>query len=272
MGDGPEHLKSAGPAVRGDCDVVLEAVKTFPKALQFALQPATADSNVVSTAVQKWGGALQFAHPSLRADPDIVKLAVKTTPEALQFAKGGLNQDEDCLVAAGLINKMRTYNRSENALLSVKFGLAEGTSPYSTEVMLRLRKNEFLDNFKFWFPNAVCKSSCDPNFTDVCWPCRGTASTCTLAKELRTGKPSNKSCWRYGFRYQMQKCKDSGGFMTQVEEIGGLGRGQEIETLMAQEVGLKVFRIKQTAKKRAFSHADASVLAVAVEQWCVDGS
>jgi len=38
------------------------------------------------------------------------------------------------------------------------------------------------------------------------------------------------------------KCKATNGFMIQVEEKEGLGTGQMIETTMAKEVGMKVFR------------------------------
>merc|ERR1719195_1330317 len=85
--------------------------------------------------------------------------------------------------------------------------------------------------------------------------------------QFKTGKPTNSSCWRYGFRYHQQLCIQSAplkGCMLQVvegvslksvdgrcdifEETGSddslMGAGQRIETEMAKELGLKIFRVK----------------------------
>merc|ERR1711935_1173058 len=80
----------------------------------------------------------------------------------------------------------------------------------------------------------------------------GTASTCkfTEARNLVRAspwpwsmkKPARQSCWRFAFRYHQQVSKDTNGFMIQVDEFDGLGDGQKIETLMAEQVGLKIFR------------------------------
>jgi len=55
-------------------------------------------------------------------------------------------------------------------------------------------------------------------------------------------KPCRTSCWRFSFRWHQEQCKKNDGFMIQVMERGGLGDGQKIETLMAEEIGIKVFR------------------------------
>merc|ERR1712129_586497 len=58
-----------------------------------------------------------------------------------------------------------------------------------------------------------------------------------------SGRPCAKSCWHFAFRFhQDEATKDANGFMTQIEEKGGLGDGQKIETEMATEAGIKVFR------------------------------
>merc|ERR1712008_181941 len=57
-----------------------------------------------------------------------------------------------------------------------------------------------------------------------------------------TKRPFATSCWRFAFRFHMEECKAHGGFMLQVEETEGLGNGQKIETEMAKEVSIKIFR------------------------------
>merc|ERR1712032_1811101 len=57
-----------------------------------------------------------------------------------------------------------------------------------------------------------------------------------------TQRPCKNACWRYDFRFRLQKSKDTNGFMIQVEEANGLGDGQKIETEIAKEINLKVFR------------------------------
>jgi len=56
--------------------------------------------------------------------------------------------------------------------------------------------------------------------------------------------PKKTSCWRFAFRFHQRESKESNGFMIQVEEWEGkgLGDGQKMETEMARDVGLKVFR------------------------------
>merc|ERR1719362_323595 len=134
---------------------------------------------------------------------------------ALKFAKGGLNQKPEMLKAAGLWEQdyeQRKYERSEQAIQSVKFSLAEQSTTYATEFALAMKNNDYLGKFKTYNPNAWCKKSCDPTFTDINHPCRGTQSTCGIPEgENRTekGKPKNTSCWRFAFRFHQQECKDS---------------------------------------------------------------
>merc|ERR1719198_1916154 len=96
-----------------------------------------------------------------------------------------------------------------------------------------------------YFPPAFSKSSCDPNFTDASWPCRGTAACCSKQNCLPDGTPTNSSCWRYSFRHHQKVCKATGGFMIQINESTGLSAGQEIETEMAALEGLKIFVVQQ---------------------------
>jgi len=165
---------------------------------------------------------------------------------ALKFAQGGLNQDADCLKASGIWDSASvTYSRDEQAIQSVKFSLAESSTQYATDFALAMRSDPFLKNFKTYNPNAWCKKSCDPKFTDMQHPCRGTVDTCMLPQEQNLSKdkkPCPTSCWRYAFRFHQEESKATNGFMIQVEEKKGLGDGQKIETEMAKQVDLKVFR------------------------------
>merc|ERR1712079_853390 len=131
-----------------------------------------------------------------------------------------------------------------------------------------------------YFPSAFCKESCDPNFTDLSWPCRGTTHTCTLANTKADGSPTDQSCWRYSFRHHQRICRESGGFMLQVEEADGLGKGQQIETSMADLERLKIFRVKQGIyahgdttwgidqyDPRSFDYKDADQISHAIQSW-----
>lgn len=181
----------------------------------------------------------------------------------------------------------------------MRFSLGESCSSYATQVAIVLKAHPEMGQFATYFPSAFEKDSCDPNFTDFDWPCRGTCTTCVMREALRTGKPSIASCWRYSFRWHQQLCKDSRGFMLQIEEFSRdvstdtgrrktanelqyvLGAGQKIETAMAQELNLKIFRIRQGAcwndnancvDKRPFTALDADKVATAVLNWYSNGA
>jgi len=177
-----------------------------------------------------------------------VLAAVEQNSAALKFADAEtrLNQDPEFLKASGLWDQDENnhYRHGEEAIQSVKFSLAKESSTYATEFALSMKRDPFLKQFKTYNPNAWCKESCDPGFTDIMHPCRGTATTCRNHQPNTTqeGKPCASSCWRFAFRFHQQVSKDTNGFMIQVDEFEGLGGGQKIETLMAEEVGLKIFR------------------------------
>jgi len=212
------------------------------------LDPAmTSNKDLVLSAVRLNGMALEHAADNLKLDKEVVLAAVRNNGPALKFAQGGLNQDEDCLKASGLWDSAPvTYSRAEQAIQSVKFSLAESSTQYATDFALEMKNDPFLKDFKTYNPNVWCKESCDPQFTNMQHPCRGTLATCTLPSGQNLSKDTNSpcptSCWRFAFRFHQEECKASKGFMIQVEEKKGLGDGQKIETDMAKQVDLKVFR------------------------------
>ncbi len=206
-------------------------------------------------AVRQDGRALEYASHDLRCTKEVVLTAVRQNPTSLTYALGGLNQDRDCLAMAGLFDDK--YDRLSNAnatrvVMSTKFSLSGNTSDYPTKLALLLKKHPYFNNSIVYFPNSWSKDTCDPNWTDIRHPCQGTFVTSGKPAEFKIGVPKeNKSCWRYSFRYQLEKAKETGGFMVQVakysreEECHILGLGQQIETKMANQVGVKIFRIYQ---------------------------
>jgi len=181
---------------------------------------------------------------------------VKTTPNSLKFALGNLIYDKDCL----LVSKVSGADKGSKLdlpliVLSTPYSIGQNTTSYATDFLLWINHFSFFHQFRVSHPNAGRRKSCDPNFTTVSWPCKGTTNTCTFPRNLRVGKPKeNECCWRYNFRYYLEKSKKSRGFMVQLtgwdEDMDkhSLGRGQQIETEMAKQVGIKIFRVveKQT--------------------------
>jgi len=207
--------------------------------------------DLLMEAVKRDGDFLRFGTPELRAGKAIVLAAVRTTPSALKFSMG-LSQDCEILKAAGIWDE-QACSRKYQITLSVKFSLAEQSTPYATEFALEMKKNDYLGQFKTYNPNVWDKNLCDPEFTDMDHPCRGSLMTCLIPEHQNltadTKKPCATSCWRFAFRFHMEECKASNGFLIQVEEKDGLGAGQKIETEMAKEVGIKVFRTYTTNDK-----------------------
>jgi len=264
-------LKYADNDLKNDKDVVFAAFGQMGHTIENQMSL----KDVVLTAVRKDGNALQFASDELRKDKEVVKAAVLQRGTSLKFAKGGLNQDADMLKASGLWDDQenKVYPRKEQVTLSVKFSLEEKTTSYATEFALEMRDDPFLSQFKTYFPNAWCKKSCDPKYTNINHACRGTLQTCEIneSENLTADRtPSSTSCWRFAFRFHQEKSKATGGFMIQVEEKEGLGDGQKIETEMADQVELKIFRVIEK-EVDYFDHQRFHRVVDAVKAWCDNG-
>jgi len=254
--------------------VVLAAVTTNGYALEYASDELKADKEIVLAAVTSVGYALQYAADDLKADKEVVLAAVKDEGIALKFALGGLGQDPDCLKAAGF--DVVEGDRPEKAVLSIKFGLLAESTDYSTEFAQEMSKDTFLQQFKTYNPTMTSKPNCREqlDYTSMDNHCRGTLESCGLPREKNLKmvadkeKPAEKSCWRFTFRFHQQESKDTGGFMIQVEELTGLGAGQKLETEMAREVGLKVFR---TYTNQTGIYYTMGKISKAVEEWYESG-
>ncbi len=257
-------LEEASDDIKADRQFILKAVQKSAFALEHAPDKLKADKEVVLAAVQQNGYVLvQDSSETLRSDKEVVVAAVKQEPTALKFALGGLNQDPGCLKAAGLFDDNYDTLRLRNApriVLLTKFSLGEKTTSYATKVALLMKKNPYFASYEeksilcfksSYSPNAWDKNTCDLKWTDITFPCRGTKETCKKY-EFKDNLPVEKECcWRSSYRYQLMRGKETGGFMVQVAEFDKdsqkpvLGDGQQIEIELAEQVGLKVFRVYQ---------------------------
>ncbi len=255
-------LKHASDNLKADKEVVLAAVQQNGYALEYASSELKADKEFVISAVQKNGYALKYLSENLRSDKEVVIAAVKQQPTALKFALGGLNQDPDCLKTAGLFDDNYDTLKRKNApriVLSTKFSLGEKTTSYATKVALLMKKNPYFASKVVYSPNTWDKNTCDPKWTDINFPCRGTKETCQKYVFKDNVPVEKECCWRSSYRYQLMRGKETGGFMVQVAEWNlksqkhVLGDGQQIETELAEQVGLKVFRVYQQLSGYSFS-------------------
>lgn len=297
-------LQYASNALKANKEVVLAAVRHASKAILFACNSLKGDKQVVLECVQQDGNCLRFASDELRADKECVLAAVSNQPEALKFALEGLHQDRDCLIAAGLWDQGYEARASSmvgttKVVLSTKFSLHEDSTPTATQFTVLLKahpcfkKNHHqggdnkkpCNNFVVYSPNAFQKGTCDPEWTRMEWPCRGTLETCRMPLEK---SPNQPICWRVSFRHHLEEARDTMGFMVQIVELRHqgthtsyeyqhqLGKGQEIERVMAREVGVKVFVAYQSLHpcfrhRLQFEREDIDRLCQRIQEWYDSG-
>jgi len=201
---------------------------------------------------------------------DFVLEAVRARPGALKYAMGGLNEDDECLKTAGRIaskEKNSLYGRTEKVILSLK-GLGKA-SDSAGRLAMAMRADPILGQFKTYNPSAFSRGSCDPTFTSISHPCRGTSSTCkyTEGQNLEHSRPSSKTCWRFTYRFHLNECKTAKGFMVQLKEESGLDDGQVIQTDMADGVGLKIFRVQLSSTESHVLNKVVKLLSQEVQSW-----
>lgn len=284
-------LEHASKKLRDDRAVVLAALAHDVSALVYASDARKDDEEVVTAAVTEDGSSLRHASKRFRQRKDTVLLAVKSRATSLKYALAGLNQDRDCLVASGLLN-FKDYSRdttTRRIVLSLPLDKHGKSTPHAVLFALSLMEHPYFQDFIVHFPNTWDRDACNMEWMDFDHPCRGTQDTCQMDDDdLKTGVPNERiCCWRYSFRWQLQRGKDTTGIMLQVQEydhspsVRGhvLGEGQRIETDMAKDVGVKIFQIYQgkTHNKRwakDFEEKHIDILAEQVKSWydadCVD--
>jgi len=198
---------------------------------------------------------------------------------------GGLIRDDDCLIAAGMsLSDKRILvgtSKSENkkVVLSLKFTNAadgfftsrnlNGNTDYATHFIQAMKEDAlYFTQFDTHNPNAWTKDSCDHLNTDSALRCYGTDDTCgfRIAQNRgANGRPAPTCCWRFSFRFHADEAVAANGFMIQVQEREGLSLLQQLETEMAAQARLKVFR---TTTNDASFHPDLlRRLQVAIETW-----
>jgi len=263
-----------------DAGIVRRAVQEDGLALRFVPASLTEDKELVISAVTQRGDALQYASAALKDDPEVVRRALQQDKGALRFAGENLVQRPDLLMEAGLLwaSWLAAPDSSSNqplVVMSVRFALHRKASAASTYLQVHLTQHRFLKKFRYYNPNAFNKGFCkvldDGNIdwgaaTAKDWKCRGKLDgpaqcdrpmkcagqdhQCTNCQGMRAEctRPCNNSCWRYSFAWHQKMAIESKGFMLQVVEEGMLGAGQEIEAEMAENIGLKVFKIEVSSK------------------------
>jgi len=194
-----------------------------------------------------------------------------------------LNQDQKLIQRARLelVRAPKGEARLPEMVLSVRFSLARSASNMANELFVRLKQEEhFVRHYYVHNPNVLRKGFCGLSYSpvpkfpsekpdidddaagrkiygwarndDPDWKCSGLCQVSCWKKirdashncERDHGDDLQKNgCWRFLYRKHLQRAKDMGGCMIQLQE-GNLGRGQEVELKMAHEVGVKVVVIR----------------------------
>lgn len=90
------YLQYASEALKGDRDVVMEAVKYDGCSLQYASEELRGDKDVVMEAAKNDWEALQYASEDLRNDREVVLAVMYWSYEALRYAGNGLLYEIAC--------------------------------------------------------------------------------------------------------------------------------------------------------------------------------
>ena len=218
---------------------------------------------------------------------------IKQNPDAIKYVHEDIKRDPELLIAAGMFGVNHDVDRNDDnnrrlaqklrhqrkIVLSTRFALKPSSHSQATNFTQLLKEHEYIrnGNFKIYAPNAFDKHSCDPNWTDFDWPCRGTKETCCFEDTLKTGHPTDDCCWRYSFRYQLEEAKATGGFMLQLVETEEpysdgppvLGNGQRIEQHMSQQLQLKTFHVYRPmfGYEQPFEKSHIEQVVTAIKYW-----
>ena len=117
-----------------------------------------------------------------------------------------------------------------------------------------------------------------PDFQNICNACRGTICTCKFVEsqnpfeEAPGGeqKLAKQSCWPSPSRFHLDhEIKAIRGFMIEVQDKNGLQDGQKIETEMAQQADVQIFRTTTTGED--VTAGQLGVLEEAAKDWYKKG-
>ena len=94
-------IKYASNRLKNDKDIVTNAIKINPDALQFASKKLQDDKEIVKKAVFNYNTvALKFASDRLKNDKEIVEIAITMNPEILKFASDELKNNKEVILKA----------------------------------------------------------------------------------------------------------------------------------------------------------------------------
>lgn len=93
-------LEDISMQLRGDKEVVYEAVSNFPYAASFASEKLLDDKDLALIVARRNGDAISYFSERLRTDKEIIFEAVKTNGKALLYASLELKEDKDIVLAA----------------------------------------------------------------------------------------------------------------------------------------------------------------------------
>jgi hypothetical protein len=110
----PEYLKKLPTSLKKDQEVVLEAVKQYGYALEYADDSLKKDKDFVLAAVKKNGRVLIYADDSFKKDKDFVLAAVKENTAALEYADDSFKKDKDVVLAAVKQNGYALYYAADS--------------------------------------------------------------------------------------------------------------------------------------------------------------
>ena len=104
-------LQFCSEELRGDFEIVMEAVSQHGQALEYAIEKLQSDRKIVMQAVSQDGCALQFASEDLKGDREVVMEAVSQDGWALEFATTELAGDYEIVMMAVSILDMESPPR-----------------------------------------------------------------------------------------------------------------------------------------------------------------
>ena len=222
-------LRYAAPILRMDKEIVIAAVKSKPEALKYALNGLAQDPDCL-VAAQLWDDTSSTRIGSMgrssRSMNHVMAPSISKSQQTLRNAKctgsTALSSNTVSSIDAATSTTSRVNGGMRHIVLSTKFSLGENCTSTATQFTVLLKQHPYIQNgnFTIYSPNAFDKTTCDPEWTNIHHPCRGTFETCQIPHpEHKTGEPSHESCWRYSFRYQLQLAKQTNGLMIQLAEL-----------------------------------------------------
>jgi len=188
----------------------------------------------------------------------------------------------------------RKDHEHHEVVMSVKSSLAEGCTAMASTFLLVMQNHVVFGSYHVFWPNNYGKSWCKigSGSTDLDGHCLGKcckrtfdSKNCSIGSEPEmaceavSSLVTDPSCWAFEFRSYLERVEPVRGVMIQLCECpdphtGGeqfLGDGQRIEATMAQDVGVKVFRVEVTGWAECM-WASLDVLVERLEKWRADGS